>query len=501
MRSRKAKKNALFSLAFNIVVAIASFILPKLIIAKFGSNHNGLLSAISQFIGYASLMHAGIGSVTRAALYNPLSKEDMVDVSGIVKATEIFMRKVALVFIFILVFFATVYPLFVSEEFEWFFTFTLVIIIGFQTFAQYFFGYTYQLLLRADQRDYITTAIQIVTTILSTILSVTLLYSGAEIHVIKLGSSLIFVLNPLLINVYVRKHYKIDKKAKPLNGAIKQRWDALGHQIANFTNNNVDIVILSFSTSVSEISVFMIYYLIANGLSLLIDALSVGVESAWGNMIANNEMTLLKDSLASFETLIFSLSLIFYICYALLVTPFVSLYTSGVTDANYYRPIFGYLIAASKFFYCVRIPYQSLVNAAGHFKQTRNMAFVEVILNIIVSVLLVKRFGLVGVTLGTLVAMIFRTVYYSLYVSKNIVSRSLSITLGKFSVCLISASVIIYVAYKSFYFKIHTYLSWLLNGAFLFTISIIITFTFLYIFYKKDLKKISTYVCKKQKTT
>ncbi|NLA84082.1 MAG: sugar isomerase, partial [Clostridiales bacterium] len=55
--------------------------------------------------------------------------------------------------------------------------------------------------------------------------------------------------------------------------------------------------------------------------------------------------------------------------------------------------------------------------AAGHYKQTQMSAIIEMLLNIIISIALVFRWGLVGVAIGTFIAMAYRTCYLALYLS------------------------------------------------------------------------------------
>ena len=40
----------------------------------YGSDVNGLVSSITQFLGYIALVEGGVGGVIRAALYKPLAK-------------------------------------------------------------------------------------------------------------------------------------------------------------------------------------------------------------------------------------------------------------------------------------------------------------------------------------------------------------------------------------------------------------------------------------------
>lgn len=64
--------------------------------------------------------------------------------------------------------------------------------------------------------------------------------------------------------------------------------------------------------------------------------------------------------------------------------------------------------------YSIRLPYNTMVLAAGHYKETQLSAIIEAVLNIGISVIFVFRFGLYGVAIGTLVAMVYRTSVFSI---------------------------------------------------------------------------------------
>ena len=81
---------------------------------------------------------------------------------------------------------------------------------------------------------------------------------------------------------------------------------------------------------------------------------------------------------------------------AILIVPFVLVYTEGINDANYNLPWFGILLTISHMFYCLRLPYSMIVLAAGHFKETQTSAIVEMLLNILISIVLVKNFLWLG---------------------------------------------------------------------------------------------------------
>lgn len=425
MRTKKAFYNTASGIFYQFVAIVCAFILPRLILSRFGSSYNGVVSSINQFLSWVSVLSAGIGGVTRAALYKPLVEKDTGKISSIMKATDLFMKKVALIFVGLLIAFAIGYPFMVSDEFQFFFVFSMVLVLGINTFAQYYFGITYQTLLEADQRQYVYTIVRIITTFAGTIAAALLVILGFEIRFVYLVSSVIYACNPIFLSLYVKKFYKLDRCAVPDNTTVKQRWDAFAQELAIMINGNTDIIVLTVFCNVKIVSVYTIYNMIINGVKKLLQTFTTGVGAAFGNMLAQGkDNDYLNCRLKMFEFVVYNVTTILFSITAMTIVPFVSVYVRGVTDINYIRPGFGYLITIAAMFNCYRIPYQTIVYAAGKFKETRNGSIVEAVLNIVLSIILVSTIGLNGVVIGTLVAAMFRTCQYSIYLSKNIIHRS-----------------------------------------------------------------------------
>ncbi|MBQ9182016.1 MAG: polysaccharide biosynthesis C-terminal domain-containing protein [Bacilli bacterium] len=486
MRSKKALYNTIAGLLYEFVAVICGFILPRLILSAFGSDYNGVTSSITQFLGYVALMRAGIGGVTRAALYKPLAEGNTEKISAVVNATEQFLKKVAIIFLFSLIALALIYPFFIIKNFDYWFSFSLVIILGISTFSQYYFGLTYQLLLNADQRQCVISYVQIFSTILNTLVAFILIKIGSNIHIVKLGSTIVFSLNPIIINWYARKKYKIDKTVKPNKDALAERWDCFGLQVANFVNSNTDMFVLTIFTNVFEVSVYTVYYMVTNGIRKILLTFVNGVGAAFGNMFAKNEEKLIYKNLFVFEQVTFSLSNIFFGTTIVMILSFVNIYTHNINDANYIRPDFAIILIIATLFGCYRIPYQSIVEAVGHFKKTRNGSFFEAMLNIVLSVVLVNFLGLVGVAIGTLSATVFRTFQYAAYMSKNLIKRSMvfvykRILISFFEISAISGIGII--------FKLNianSIFEWILKSFTTASFAVIIVLVFEIVFYKND---------------
>ena len=199
MRKKRLALNTITSLLLQIITIISGFILPRLIIGSYGSEVNGLVNSITQFIHFISFLELGIGAIIQSALYEPLANSDDEQISKIVVSGQKFFTVIArllALYILVLVF---VFPRIVNQNFGWEYTATLIIIISISSFAQYYFGAVNALLLTADQHGYIQYGLSCITLVVNTIASVVLLKLGFGIHIVKLSTSVIFLLRPLLL--------------------------------------------------------------------------------------------------------------------------------------------------------------------------------------------------------------------------------------------------------------------------------------------------------------
>ena len=106
MRSRKEKLllNTISSLSFQITTIICGFILPRLILNSYGSEVNGLINSITQFLGIISFLELGVGAVIQSSLYKPLAVNDQEQVSKVVVSGQKFFSKLALILLIYVIF-------------------------------------------------------------------------------------------------------------------------------------------------------------------------------------------------------------------------------------------------------------------------------------------------------------------------------------------------------------------------------------------------------------
>lgn len=458
-RKQKLLLNSGTGLLKQLTVVICGFILPRYMLLYYGSDVNGLVSSIAHFLGFISLLELGIGPVIQANLYKPLAEKNDEQISRIIISSERFFRRIAVIFVAYIAVLAAVFPVFVNTKYDAVFTASLIVIIATSTLAEYFFGATYQLLLNADQKSYVQTSLQIIATILNTVCCIVIMHIGAPVHMVKLVSSLIFVLRPVGQAIYVHKHYHLNKKLVLTEEPIKQKWNGFAQHLAAVICGNADVVILTIFSTLANVSVYSVYYNVTNGVTMLIMTATTGLEAYFGNMMAKGERKNLERAFSRTEWLIHFVVTVVFTVAAVTVVPFVSVYTRGINDADYIVPLFGITLMLAYASRCLRVPYFIAVKAAGHFRETQNGAFISTALNVVISIALVFRFGLVGIALGTLVAMLYHTVYFVLYLRGHILNRPL----WHFAKHFVSDLLIFglsFLATKSFALAQADYLSW-----------------------------------------
>ena len=75
-RTKSAILNVFFNLCYQVVNTVVNLLIPPMIMTKFGSVINGLVSTIKQILSYVQLLGAGISESTVVSLYKPLSEKD-----------------------------------------------------------------------------------------------------------------------------------------------------------------------------------------------------------------------------------------------------------------------------------------------------------------------------------------------------------------------------------------------------------------------------------------
>lgn len=481
-------KNIISSLLTQLIRLIYGLIVPILIIRTYGSNVNGLVNSITQFLSYIALLEGGIGPVIKNALYKPLVENNKTEIENILGVSDNFFKKIAFIFIFYLLILCLIYPYFVSNNFEYIFTISLILIISISNFLEYFVDIKYKLFLQSDQKNFVIDNLNTICYILNLILIIVLVFLKMDIRMIKIAGSLVFVIKPIFLIKYFKKHYCL-KINHASDYKLQKKWDGLSHHIAATIQSNADIVILTILSTLTNVSIYSVYNLIINSVRTIILSFTNGIDAFFGKLMASDSKKF-NDKFSRYSFIFYTITTILLSCTLFLIIPFVKVYTADITDAIYIQPLFAYILVLAEFNYVIRYPFSTLVYAKGLFKETRNFSIIEPFINLLISIILVKKYGLVGVVIGTLISMLIRSWGFILFAIKNILNEKIwsEIKVIIISYLEIIVSLIISLFIQKYLLVVENYLEWLILAIIVFIVVSLIILTLNILLFRNSLK-------------
>ena len=422
--SRKVKSNFLTSLLGYAVSIAIGLILPRFFTLTYGSEVNGLIGSVNQFVVYLGLFEAGVGTATLQALYKPVALDDRKQISSIMNAAGAYYRKAGLYYLIGLLILCIGYPVVFKTEIGFFKVVGIIFFTGFINVLNFWIQGKYVVLLRAEGKNYIITNLNTIITLLSGILKILLIRMKVDVVYIMGASFLINLGTMIFVLIYMKINYRwLDNSVPADNAAIGQKNYVLIHEISTLIFNNTDIIILTFFCGLRVVSVYTMYKLVTTNLSSMLSIIPSSVEFSLGQSFQTNKAdferkTDLCESSYSiaFHTLN-SVALFMFV-------PFMRLYTSGITDINYVDYRLAVLFVSIELLSSMRVVMVKTISIAGHFKLTTSRTILESIINLTVSLVGVRLWGIYGVLAGTVVALAYRTNDIIIYSNVRLIGRS-----------------------------------------------------------------------------
>lgn len=425
-------KNMFWNFVYQLTAVIAGLLVPRTIIGVYGSEVNGLVTSLTQFIGYFALVEAGISGAATFALYKPLSRGDWKDVNVVASASRAFYQKSGVVFLLLLVGLSVIYPVFVSAGalLPWEIM-LLTFLLGAKVVVDFFSLSKYRVFLTADKKNWLIQFASTVYTLLNTAIIIVFAYLCVPIVVVyALALAAVFARSAILA-LYTRGRYpELDCKADYGDYKLPQRWDALFLQVLGAVQSGAPIILATILCgSMSDVSVLAVYLLISNGLQMIPSVMGTGLQALFGRQIAEGDFVALRASYKPYRALVYAVSAVTCGCAFSLILPFVDLYAGGFRDADYHNALLGFLVVLNVFLYHGKSSQGLLVIAAGIYHETRWQTCMQALLIVVLGIPLTILFGVVGTIVASCVSNAYRVADLLLFepirISKDTVTSSL----------------------------------------------------------------------------
>lgn len=411
INQREYTKNSIRNISWGLIGQLIAYVLRFIIrivfIQSLSAEYLGIEGLFTNIISVLSLSELGFGTAIVFSLYKPIIENNTDKILGLMN----FYRKVYFVIgIVVLTMGLAISPFldfFINEmpnipNLQWYYC-----LFVFQSAFSYFFAYKRSLLI-VNQQNYLVSIVHYIVEALFVCCEIIVLLSLREYVIYLLLTVVQVIVENLVISFLCDKYYPTIKKCRNYEidrtTFLKIKSDVSSlviHQFGSIVVNATDNIIISKYIGIIETGLYSNYSLIITAINGVLGQLFSGMTASLGQLNANEDE---KHKQNVFWELFLLNHLIYGVvglCAFFLISDVVFL----AFGSNYIlgQDVIAVLIVS---FYLNGMRKTTLLykSTMGIFKPDRYKAFVEAVINLLISVTLAKNIGIIGVFIGTVIS-------------------------------------------------------------------------------------------------
>jgi O-antigen/teichoic acid export membrane protein len=430
MRTKHSIYNISISIFSQVVIAILGFIARKVFLDSLGVSYLGINGLLTNVLSMLALVEGGIATSIVYNIYKPLAEDNREKIIALIQLYKKAYVVLAIITLFISM---GLYPLldhFMKDGVPIPHIGVIYSIFVAKNILTYLNAHKWSLI-NADQRGYVLARVNLlfqISTMVTRIIVLILTKNYVFYLILELSLfALQNVVNGRIVNrrysyIKTKEKYTVDKNTK--NNIVKNIKAMFFHNIGGYLKFGTDNILISSFISVATVGLYSNYTMITQQFSALVTPILGGIGASVGNLIAteNNDRTYSIFKISYFVNF-WSYSLCVIFLYNLL-EPFIRWWLGGSYLLNNLAFVF---ILLNFYITGMHTAIGTFKNKAGLFVQDKYITLIEGLLNLILSLILMKYFGLAGIFIGTMLSAI-TTVFWvqPCIVYKHTFKRSVS---------------------------------------------------------------------------
>lgn len=429
MKRKDFFKNIITGFGGQLIAIVLGIIVPRIMISSYGSDVNGVISTTAQVFSYLALLEAGIGQSARIALYKPIADRDNEKISMVFLAAESYFRRITLYYGIGVMAISLIVPYLMKSDMPHLTILSVFFLEGMSGVISFYYVQTPTILLNVDGKGYINNYVTLSNKIIGYLAKIILASLGVNIVLVQFAFFIITVLKVIFYRIYIKKKYSwIVRRETPDISLLKDKNSYLITEIAWTIFSSTDMMVLSFFVSTKLSSVYSIYNLIYGSINLLLSAVGGSILYVLGQIYYKNRNEYEEVHDAMNTVFIGTMTILMSVSYVLAI-PFVKLYTRGVADVDYVYYQLPFMFSLVQLLSWSRYVNGNLTGLAGYAKSTSYVSLAEAIINMILSIALVQKYGITGVLFATVIALPIKVIWCIYISDKKVLHRSFSKTI------------------------------------------------------------------------
>ena len=424
-RTKMIVKASFVSLIMYALTAILGIIKTGVFIKIYGSASNGAMQLSNQIFNYLVILESGLGAAYLFKMYKPFEEKNFKQVNALYKGLTKSLKRIATIMFLALLVISFAYPLIVKDDSISYLRIALILlIIGVKNTIPYYFYLNKKNLLYAYEKKYYADFIDGIIMSLAYIVEIIMCKLHVDLLITLSIATFVFYTSNYIYTFILKRECKevMRENEKPSFEGNKMTKDILIHQIAHTINSATDSIILSIVNTLNSVTIYNAYNTIITFPIKIINKLVDNLRASVGKKIIN-------DLEGTYKVFNETLSLNFFMAtimtplFILLANDFVTLWIGKEFTLNLACVIaFGLLLVHRTIMPVIYVARDS----KGLYKESKNYTLAQTITNIIISFLLVGKYGIIGLLLGTLISSYlvlipfnYNLVYKKVFMKKN----------------------------------------------------------------------------------
>lgn len=417
-RKKKTMINTIAGIINSFCNSILSFVLRTVFIITLGIEYTGISSVFTAILTMLSLSELGIGTAIATALYKPLKEHDEEQIRKLMYFYKMAYRYIAC---FILVTGITLTPFLdyiinkvpnVTENLQVIFMCYIV-----KTALSYLMIYK-STLLNADQKQYITKIYETICTFIRYFLEIISLFVFKDFMTYLIIEVISIIIQNYIITHQAETEYPFafqTPKIKLSNSEKKKLFkDIKGlamYSMSGSIGKSIDNILISSFINTVMAGFLSNYTLIKQQIELMLKQFFNALTPSIGNLAAEDDN---KKQLTIFYEVIYVSFILVNFCSVsmfVLFNPFIEMWLG---KEYLLGNEIAFIIALDFFLYIFLQAIASFRTANGLFVRGQYRPLITTILNVVLSLLLIKPFGIFGTIFATVICR-FTTQWYDPY--------------------------------------------------------------------------------------
>ncbi len=416
-RTKNTLINASYAILARVIAMIFGFVQKTIFIRVLGISYAGVSGLFTDILMLLSLAELGMGTAISYSLYKPIAENDYKRIGQLMnffkRAYEIIAATVLGIGLCIVPFVKYLVKDVpdITESIELIF---LLYIIN--TAATYLLVYKNTLLVAA-QKQYIVSNVQTIFTMVSIVIQCIALLVFKNFILYLLIQILFALIQNLTINIIATKTYpqlkqycreKLEKEEKKrLFGDIRA---LMIYKVANVVTSSTDSSIISASLGTGQVGILGNYRTVRGYATSMIAQFYNALNPSLGNLAATEGEERQYEIFKRLEFGTFWLSAFCATSFYILFNPFIRLWLG---NENWILPMSTLAVFVIEFYISNQLHSVGAFRIAnGLFVQTKYLTLVRALLNLGISIVLVKPLGILGVLLGTVFSYLLTQLWY-----------------------------------------------------------------------------------------